>query len=114
MPFLYPIRTTLIIDTWDLITIADRVRQNAPDIDVVIVESYDNLDLLNDALRKSPVLMVSFEPPGKLRTRLGQIFANAPFPKIEQYRARSVAGIPTLRTSLFDSLSSPGPDEWGA
>jgi hypothetical protein len=120
MPFLYPIRRTLILvaqpfylDTRDLRTIAERVRQNAPDIDVVIVGSDDNLDLLNEALWKSPVLTVSFGPTGRLRPRRGPIFANAPIPKIEQYRALSAAGIPTPRTSLLDTLFLPNPDEWG-
>ena len=73
-----------------------------------------DLDLLNDVLWQTPVLMLSFEPTDKLRQRRGQIFAKSPIPKIEQQHELSVAGTPAPRTSLLGSLSSPSPDEWRA
>ncbi len=121
MPFRYPVRKTLILvaqpyymDTRDLRKIADGIRKYAPDLDVVMVGSGDNLDLLSDALWRNPVLTVSFGPTGKLRPRRGPVFANTAIPKIEQYRALSAAGVATPRTALLDPQFRPDPAEWGA
>ena len=120
MPFLYPVRRTLIlvaqpfyIDTRDLASIADNIRRIASDLDVFMVGSGDNLSLLDDRIWKNPVLTVSFGPTGKLKPRRGPVFANRAIPKIEQYRALSDAGVSTPRTALLEPGLRPDPAEWG-
>lgn len=121
MPFLYPVRRTLIlvaqpyyIDTRDITSIAESIRRAAPDLDVFVVGSGDNLTLLDDRIWKNPVLTVSFGPTGSLAPRRGPVFANRAIPKIEQYRALSAAGVSTPRTAMFEPGLKLDPAEWGS
>lgn len=120
MPFAYPVQKTLILvaqpeylATDDLFILREKVQKQAPDIKAFVVGRSDRANSINPEYWRRQTLTVSFGPLGKFTPLRGEIFANHPVPKLEQYNLMAAAGISTPRTAPFQFGMDLPVDVWG-
>lgn len=120
MPFAYPVQRTLILvaqpeylATDDLFILREHIQKQAPDIKVFVVGRSDRADAINQEYWRRQTLTVSFGPLGKFKPLRGEIFANHPVAKLDQYQLMAAAGVSTPKTALFQFGMDLPVEQWG-
>jgi hypothetical protein len=96
----------------DFLEIVSRIQRIAPDISTIL-RSYQNADLLPDAVWSQPTLIVSFHTHYRLVPKRGRIYCAFGIEKQVQAELFEKTGVPTPKTALFSFGKRLDEASWG-
>lgn len=102
-----------ITSSRDFETIADKIREQASDIQVFVTRSNAPSSLTAKKAAKLPTLIVSIGPLTKFKPRRGKVYAGKFFSKAKQLQRLEAAGIPVPQWILLEEKTVLDPSEWG-
>ncbi|MDX1379225.1 MAG: hypothetical protein R3307_10270 [Anaerolineales bacterium] len=102
-----------ITSSRDFETIADKIREQASDIQVFVTRSNAASSRTAKKAATLPTLIVSIGPLTKFRPRRGKIYAGKYFSKVRQLQRLAAAGIPVPQWVLLEETTVLDPAEWG-